>query len=316
MNNKNNAPDFLVQWQDDSLQSSLEINCEPTIPESASPLKAKLRQGAILHEAKHAVIAVNELRFTQPTVLNFMPNRMGFSLLVASTAAVRYGYGGEEPRALGSSALMMMLPGREIIATISAGVMRTVTCTFSVGYAESIMGSLAAISQVRLLDALDVRSTLVSSIMFRLMNEAIYPSPISDKVVDALGQALLVECAHWSYVEKQPASQPRRLSAQDFELIEQCLSGADGKAPSVTELASLCGFSERYFSKLFREQTGCSISQYIKSVKIARAKAYLLETDLSLKEIAYRLGYSTPASFSYAFRCATGRTPAAFRFSE
>ena len=59
MNNKNNAPDFLVQWQDDSLQSSLEINCEPTITESASPLKAKLRQGAILHEAKHAVIAVN-----------------------------------------------------------------------------------------------------------------------------------------------------------------------------------------------------------------------------------------------------------------
>jgi AraC family transcriptional regulator len=71
--------------------------------------------------------------------------------------------------------------------------------------------------------------------------------------------------------------------------------------------------SERYFSKLFREQTGCSVAQYIKSVQLNKAKAYLLETDLPLKEIAHRLGFSTPANFSSAFRAATGSTPGQFR---
>jgi AraC family transcriptional regulator len=73
------------------------------------------------------------------------------------------------------------------------------------------------------------------------------------------------------------------------------------------------GLSERYFSKLFREHTGQSIGQYLKAVQISKAQSYLLQTDLPLKEIAYRLGFSRPSHFSDAFRASTGETPGRFR---
>lgn len=314
--NKNKKPDFVIQWKDKSIESELEIHCEPKIVESTTALKAKLNNGFVLLEAGSTLVAVNEIPVTEPTAISFTPNRVGFSLLVASTSTVQYGYDSEDIRPPSTSGLLLMLPNRNIQATMSPGTMRTVTCTFDIDYAESIVGPLDTISQAHLVDALDIKSSLVNAIMFRLMNEAIYPGPISDRVVASLGQALLVECAHWLAVDKQPAKAPNQLSAQDFERIEQYLSNMEGKAPSVAELASACGLSERYFSKLFRQQTGCTLSQYIKSVKIAKAKNYLMESNLSLKEIAFQLGYSTPASFSYSFRAATGSTPAAFRNSN
>ena len=106
------------------------------------------------------------------------------------------------------------------------------------------------------------------------------------------------------------------LTARELQNIEQYLSGLSGKAPSVVDMATACGLSERYFAKRFRELTGLPVSQYIKAVQVSRAKVLLMETDLPLKEIAYRLGYSTSANFSSSFRAATGTTPGQFRKSE
>ncbi|HWM68709.1 MAG TPA: helix-turn-helix transcriptional regulator [Steroidobacteraceae bacterium] len=78
-------------------------------------------------------------------------------------------------------------------------------------------------------------------------------------------------------------------------------------------IAAACGFSERYFAKLFREQTNQSIGRYLKSVQVSKARDYLLQTGLPLKEIAYRLGFHRPSNFSDAFRAATGQTPGRFR---
>ena len=71
--------------------------------------------------------------------------------------------------------------------------------------------------------------------------------------------------------------------------------------------------SQRYFAKLFRAQTNQSIGQYLKSAQILKAQTYLLQTELPLKEIAHRLGFSSPSHFSDAFRSATGETPGHFR---
>jgi AraC family transcriptional regulator len=51
-------------------------------------------------------------------------------------------------------------------------------------------------------------------------------------------------------------------------------------------------------------------------VQITKAKTYLLETNLPLKEIAYRLGFSSAANFSSAFRLATGSSPGQFRSNQ
>jgi AraC family transcriptional regulator len=115
---------------------------------------------------------------------------------------------------------------------------------------------------------------------------------------------------------EQQQKQEGRLTAKHIHTIKGYLSGLTTKAASVADLAAACGYSERHFAKLFREQYGCSVSSYLKAVQISRAKAYLLSTDLHLKEIAHKLGFSSLAHFSHTFREVTGETPGQFRRAE
>lgn len=66
-------------------------------------------------------------------------------------------------------------------------------------------------------------------------------------------------------------------------------------------------------SKLFSEVNGTTIERYFISLKIERVKELLTYGELSLAEIAYRLGYSSSAHLSSQFKSITGMTPSTFR---
>ena len=65
-------------------------------------------------------------------------------------------------------------------------------------------------------------------------------------------------------------------------------------------------------SKLFTEVRGCSIEQYMKRVRIERVKEELSYGERSISEIAYLLGFSSPAHLSSQFKGETGLTPREF----
>ena len=104
-----------------------------------------------------------------------------------------------------------------------------------------------------------------------------------------------------------------RLTPRHFGIIDEYVSELKYATPSVAAVAKACGLSERYFAKLFRQQTQQSIGQYFKSVQVFKARTYLADSDLPLKEIASRLGFSAASNFSAAFRAATGVAPRQFR---
>lgn len=309
-NNIPETPDFLIQWSDRSSHSSEQIYWD--FPEQEK--ESKLRNGAASLHIDTTHIEVSDLQWDAPTSLSFTPNLIAFSCLISSTSTVEYGYGEGTTVTTGETGtLLFMLPGREIQARITPGRLRTVTCSFERSYAEGVIGPLQQLSPAKLMNALNMRSSLINSILLRLMQEAINPGPVSDQVLASLGQAILVECSHWLLASEHKGSTRSQLSASDFATIDQYLARATGKLPGVAELAAACGLSERYFARLFRQQTGSSVSQHIKALNISRAKSLLQETDMPLKEIAWRLGYSTSANFSSAFRAATGSTPGQFR---
>ncbi len=68
-----------------------------------------------------------------------------------------------------------------------------------------------------------------------------------------------------------------------------------------------------YLANLFSEVTGITIEHYIIAHKIERVKELLLYDELSLKEIAYRLNYSSIAHLSNQFKKVTGLTPSFFK---
>lgn len=68
-----------------------------------------------------------------------------------------------------------------------------------------------------------------------------------------------------------------------------------------------------YLANNFSAVTGISIEHYIIMHKIERVKEMLEYDDLSLKEIAWKLHYSSGAHFSNQFRKTTGLTPTFFK---
>lgn len=68
-----------------------------------------------------------------------------------------------------------------------------------------------------------------------------------------------------------------------------------------------------YLSNLFSSVEGVTIEHYFISQKIEKAKELLVYDELTLTQIAFRLGYSSVAHLSRQFKKVTGQTPSQFR---
>lgn len=68
-----------------------------------------------------------------------------------------------------------------------------------------------------------------------------------------------------------------------------------------------------YISNLFSEVEGITIEQYIITQKIEKVKELLMYDELSLSQIAFKLGYSSTAHLSAQFKKITGLNPSKFR---
>ena len=73
------------------------------------------------------------------------------------------------------------------------------------------------------------------------------------------------------------------------------------------------GYNYTYLANVFSEVKGITIQQFIILNKIEKIKELLLYDELSLKEISYRLHYSSVAHLSNQFKKITGLTPTFYK---
>lgn len=78
-------------------------------------------------------------------------------------------------------------------------------------------------------------------------------------------------------------------------------------------LSDALGHSYGYLSNLFSEVTHTSIENFIILQKIEYTKQLIINENLSLTEIAFKLNYSSVAHLSTQFKNTTGITPSAFQ---
>lgn len=80
-----------------------------------------------------------------------------------------------------------------------------------------------------------------------------------------------------------------------------------------TYLSEKLDYSYTYLSSVFSEATYSSIENFIILKKIDFAKSLILQNNLTLTEIAYKLHYSSVSHLSAQFKKTTGLTPSAFQ---
>lgn len=78
-------------------------------------------------------------------------------------------------------------------------------------------------------------------------------------------------------------------------------------------LSGKLGLDYKYLSALFSETEGRTIEKFFIAQKIERVKELLVYDELTLSEIAFRLGYSSVAHLSAQFKRTTGLTPSLYK---
>lgn len=82
---------------------------------------------------------------------------------------------------------------------------------------------------------------------------------------------------------------------------------------SLQQVANHVGYSPNHFSTIFSQETGETLVGYLTKVRLEQARRMLVETDLKLRDIAERCGYSEAQYFSYQFKKRYGMPPSEYR---
>jgi AraC family transcriptional regulator len=194
------------------------------------------------------------------------------------------------------------------------GEQRLLTCRFSSERWSSLLPDHAGWSDVDLKAAVDVKDSKLRSSLTRMSQEVLNPGFASSVLLEALLGAALVDLAR--YLKRHSAGERLGnggLAAWQLRRLKERINTFEIGTPSIAELARLCGISTRHLTRSFKQAQGATLHRYIEEARLARARSLLVDTDLPLKAISWRLGFAHPSSFSYAFQRAIGQTPSAFR---
>jgi YesN/AraC family two-component response regulator len=82
---------------------------------------------------------------------------------------------------------------------------------------------------------------------------------------------------------------------------------------SLREIAEASGLSAPYFSTIFKEEMGENLSGYLNRLRVEKACHMLVETELTLSEIAGSCGFEDQSWFSKIFKSYTGISPGKYR---
>lgn len=85
------------------------------------------------------------------------------------------------------------------------------------------------------------------------------------------------------------------------------------KPLTIPELAKLAGINTSKLKEVFKTEFGTTIFGYLTDLRLSLAKSSLEEGELSIGDIAYKLGYKHPQHFTFAFKRKFGFAPSKFK---
>jgi transcriptional regulator GlxA family with amidase domain len=94
-----------------------------------------------------------------------------------------------------------------------------------------------------------------------------------------------------------------------LELVER----EYGSSLTATRLAQVVGLSRSGFEHLFKAETGGKLRRTLRQIRLSKSQALLAQSDLSVKEIAQRVGFLSAPAFSRAFAKRYAQPPSQWR---
>ena len=112
-------------------------------------------------------------------------------------------------------------------------------------------------------------------------------------------------------VEQDSLREP--LDALIFRAAQRLLFEQMAEPPDLASLARAVGTNSRRLTEIFRQHAGATVFDYLREVRMERARCLLEQTMLEIGTIAGDLGFGSAASFSTSFRERFGLSPRQYR---
>lgn len=123
-----------------------------------------------------------------------------------------------------------------------------------------------------------------------------------------------IELLFLSLLNQTEEPAPKKQTKCDLiQEIKESLSRKLDEPFHLETLSETLSYSPNYLCRVFKKATGETILQYYYRLKISRAQAMILESDMSFRDISTCLGFDTVQYFSSVFKKYTGLTPSQFR---
>jgi len=104
-----------------------------------------------------------------------------------------------------------------------------------------------------------------------------------------------------------------RLEADAIHQLKQYILTHSQEDISLESLARKVGLSPIYISKIFKEKQGINYIDFLTECRIEKAKELIRDTDKSIKEITFEVGYHDPNYFSKVFKKLCNMSPKEYR---
>lgn len=123
-------------------------------------------------------------------------------------------------------------------------------------------------------------------------------------------QAFLQQCiASFGENSSEPPKQYSSTVTAVMNYIQDNLDNVISREKICKELY----ISERHLSRLFNNEVGMTLTDYITECRIQKSMELLVDTDMSITDICIKAGFNYPAYFTKIFKKRTGLTPLVFR---
>jgi AraC family transcriptional regulator len=139
------------------------------------------------------------------------------------------------------------------------------------------------------------------------------PSPL---YIDAFATVLATHLLRQYSTTKPCSLKSDQLSSHQLAHVVNYIDQNLESGLFLAELAQVVNMNLYRFARAFKQTMGISPHQYVLQRRVERAKVLLINTNLTLQDIGYQLGFSSQSHFTTAFRRSMGVTPKAFRAAQ
>jgi AraC-like DNA-binding protein len=163
-------------------------------------------------------------------------------------------------------------------------------------------------------------SSGLESIFIKLYEEELAGNKFKEDAMQVYLQLLLVESIKiGNFPKPDSVSDEYKYVHRFFQLLEEETTHINYTTPirikTAKEFAAGLSVHPNHLNALLKKHTGQNISTHIKNRLLEETKVLLLQTDWSLQDIGYSIGFADQSNFNLFFKKNTGVTPAEFRKS-